>query len=336
MKYILFLILPILFLSCIPEESPVEPFDRGDMQIGDVEMGNFYEYQIYYSLTSNNEVSINETVAWDIGFSCPDTTLHIILNYSTSARAVNLGKIDFDNINEDVLEEIEEEDWKFDNQFGNIDSTSIGTWWMYNNGEINSKHDVYIIDRGITPKGRSRGYVKLRITGFENNSYFIEFAELDENILYKFEVNKDNQFNYKQFCFTDGGLIVQLEPDKNSWDLLFSKYIDLLYTNEGDALWYSVTSVLLNENGVQAAMIKSNDFNSIDISVVDTLNFNSTINTIGHEWKYFDLESNSYTVLDDQIYIIKNVDGFYFKLKFVEFYNESGLKGYPKFELKLL
>ena len=68
----------------------------------------------------------------------------------------------------------------------------------------------------------------------------------------------------------------------------------------------------------------------------NTLDFSSNRNIIGYDWKTFDIDAGYYTVNENIVYIIKNVDDFYFKLRFIDFYDDNGAKGTPTFEYKLL
>ena len=53
---------------------------------------------------------------------------------------------------------------------------------------------------------------------------------------------------------------------------------------------------------------------------------------IGYEWKDYDFDNAMYQVDPDKIYILKNRIGFYYKLRFIDYYNSTGEKGYPTFE----
>ena len=46
--------------------------------------------------------------------------------------------------------------------------------------------------------------------------------------------------------------------------------------------------------------------------------------------------TNAYSVNPKMNYILKVADGFYYKLHFLDFYNDQGIKGYPKFEFQKL
>ena len=53
-------------------------------------------------------------------------------------------------------------------------------------------------------------------------------------------------------------------------------------------------------------------------------------------WKYYNFEAGSYTVEVGLNYVIKNRKGYFYKLRFVEFYNNLGQKGYPAIEYQQL
>ena len=53
-------------------------------------------------------------------------------------------------------------------------------------------------------------------------------------------------------------------------------------------------------------------------------------------WKEFNFETNLYSVKDNINFVIRDFEGKYYKMRFIDFYNSQGLKGYPKFELEEL
>lgn len=337
MKYILsFLISSILITSCIPGESVVKPYDRGDVRSASASMGHFYAEQLYYSFESNSILRQNVITDWDLGFACADEDFEIIMNFGKFMNLAIVEDVSFESIDRTYADSIPEELWKFDNSNGFKDSTAVGNWWTNDNGKIESKLFTYVIDRGLDEKAKKQGMAKLQITKFENNTYFIKFADLKNNIINEIEIPKDNQFNYVQLSLTGTGSVLSLEPNKNSWDLLFSKYSELVYTSEGDGIWYSVTGAYLNPNTVEGAVLDEPEFSLIDNETLNTVQLVKNRNIIGHDWKYYDLESSSYYVNSKRSYIVKGVQGFYYKMHFIDFYDESGTRGVPKFEFQKL
>ncbi len=334
--YCVFLSITLFFVSCIPVENPVKPFDRGGLLSSSVNIGTYYGEQIFFSLERNEVVSHNHVADWDIGFACGDNDYEIILNYGKFMRAAELISVDFNDINKEVIDGIPKDRWNHDNSKGKKDSTAIGKWWIEEGGFVRSDEKVYVIDRGVDEKAKMQGMVKFQIIDYIQNTYSIRFADVKDGVVYTALIKKDEFGNFVRFSFDDGGKIARLEPKKSEWDIIFSKYTQLLYADEGEKMWYSVTGAYLNPLNVESAFLTSDDFQSVSIEAVDTLSFSSARNAIGHTWKYYDMQTGSYSVRSNNIYIIKSVSGFYYKLHFVDFYDNSGNKGCPKFEYQKL
>ena len=55
---------------------------------------------------------------------------------------------------------------------------------------------------------------------------------------------------------------------------------------------------------------------------------------IGYDWKSYN--SGTYEVDINKNYIIKTTEDLYYKIHFIDFYNDQGEKGTPKFEISSL
>ena len=89
-------------------------------------------------------------------------------------------------------------------------------------------------------------------------------------------------------------------------------------------------------NNVEVAIDTNNIFSSIEYNMLMTYNFSSLQDKIGYDWKSFDLDNQIYTIDSKKNYIIKDQKGFYYKMHFIDFYNNNGEKGFPLFEFQLL
>jgi len=339
MKKIIIFLFTINFIltSCIPEEQPIKPHSSGNVTVGYVEMGSYYLNQIYYNLETNTVVSTNAFTDWDLAFSCISDTFVIKLNGASMMRVYNTHKINFDEVSSTDTSLIPIEAWQYDNPKGKLDSTAIGNWWEdIKPGELISKQEVYIIDRGTNERGRNLGYRKFQILGLENQIYYVRVSNLDGSNKQEIEIPINPSKNFVQLSLKDSVKVIELEPDFDQWDILFSKYTELLYTNEGVPTWYGVTGVLLNRKFVSAILDTSKPFDEITYQDVANLQLSNNINAIGHEWKWYDLSKGVYSVLPERVYIIKSINGYLYKLHFTAFYNEQGVKGYPKFEFQKL
>jgi hypothetical protein len=61
---------------------------------------------------------------------------------------------------------------------------------------------------------------------------------------------------------------------------------------------------------------------------------------IGYEWKQINGDVTSgditYTAQSGWTYLVRNREGLFFKMRFIDFYNNQGKKGYPTFEFQRL
>jgi len=75
-------------------------------------------------------------------------------------------------------------------------------------------------------------------------------------------------------------------------------------------------------------------FDEINYENAADFAFSTDINTIGYDWKSYNFDLSQFTIVENLSYVITTNDGIYFKLRFIDFYNDSGEKGAPKFELQ--
>ncbi|MCX7735649.1 MAG: HmuY family protein [Candidatus Kapabacteria bacterium] len=322
----------------MPEDTPVTPFNRGSERIAVAEMGSDYLYQIYFNLDKDSVVKQNLYPIWDLAFSCDEDHFHIYLNSARFMRAYDFGEVDFNSINLKKIINIPETSWKHDKPDGTFDSTAIGVWWIFKNDSIFSKNHTYVIDRGFDEKKNSGGYKKLTFLGFSRNSYILKIANPDGSSEKIIEVAKHPNRNHIFLNFDDGGKILDLEPDNRDWDLQFTRFTELLADNAGNPMWYLVTTVLINTKNVRAGLLTTKkDFSEVSIEDTSSVKLSNIRTSIGYDWKGYDfVGTNTYTVYPEKIYIIQDSKGFYWKLHFIDFFNDKGEKGYPKFEYKKL
>jgi hypothetical protein len=324
-----------ILTSCFKEDEKVESYDRGDVVVKTIEMTQYYTNQVYFDLEEGEEVSVNNKNEWDLGFECSEEGSHIILNTSAFMVAANSGSTDFEQVFDTTGLQ-----WKFDKSDGDLDSTAIGSWFSIEQEDTLYKRYVYILNRGYTDLGNLRGLKKIQFDSLVNKQYYFRFANLNGSDEHTFSVQKDPAVSFNCFSFAEGGQQLSFEPSFDTWDILFSQYTTLLYTDEGDPYPYLVTGVLLNRRNVGAAMDTVNDFSGISIADLDGKIFSTKLDYIGYDWKVLEGDVNSgnvsYTIVPGRYYIIKNRKGFVFKLRFTGFYNNVGEKGYPTIEFKLL
>jgi len=327
----------ILLTSCFKEDEKVKPHDPGDVITKSIELTRDYRYQVYYDLGNNEVISTNLKKEWDLGFECSSEGWHIILNTSSFMVASNTGSDDFS-----APIDTTGYTWHFDKSDGNLDSTAIGNWLTFSQPDSSKiySNDVYVIDRGYDELGNLRGLRKVVFLSLEGDVYTFKYAKLDGSEETTFTVTKDPAVSFMCFSFDDGGKQLDFEPPRYDWDLLFTQYTTLLYTNEGDPYPYLVTGVLSNRQGVEVATDTIMDFQSINVNSVEQLEFTTIQDEIGYDWKDVvgDVNTGSvtYVIVEGLNYVIRDHEGYYYKLRFISFYDNTGNKGYPTFEYQQL
>lgn len=321
-KYLIF-ILPLFLTGCFPEDKIVTPLD---IDIVDIPY-SMYDYQIYYSLKDNAVISHNSFSDWDLGFESKGTEHRIILNTSKFMYAGNTGSKDFTGIITNVCDTM-----VYDDSAGDLSKTAIGNWADFSD-PMNPVYtgNVYIIDLGTDNNGDAYGFRKIVFDSFVNNTYKIHFSNLDGSDLHSFQISTDPAKKFTHFSFSNGGTIVNEQPADNEWDLCFTQYSTILFDDFGVATPYLVRGVYLNTEGTTAAADTTRSF--YDITANDTVNYtlSSAQDAIGYSWK--DYKNDSYKINPDIFYIIRDITGEFYKLKFTGYYNHDGARGYPSFQI---
>lgn len=316
---ILLIVVSALLFSCEKEELPVPPRTPGPEIIAQVNMGGDYGQQIFYSLNNNQVVRQNPKTAWDIGLESGAEGWRIFLNSSRGGAAVQLENTDFESINNPTGIE-----WKWDASSGNADSTAIG--------DYRESAATIIIDRGFDPAGNHTGYWKMKVIEVTSASYTFRCAEINgaqDTIL---TVPKSANTNLTAFSF-DQLAEAEIEPPSDSWDLLFTQYVHIFYD---PVTPYLVTGVIINRYQTTVAEVSDRNFDELALEHAEEYQFSNALDIIGYDWKTFDFASANFIIHPEKIYLINDSEGRYFKLKFIDFYTESGQRGAPRFEMQEL
>ena len=168
-----------------------------------------------------------------------------------------------------------------------------------------------------------------------NNDYYkIRYSNLDNSNDTVIQINKEDQTSFIAYSF-DIDDKISIFPESYKWDLIFTQYT--AFFNDTTTPAYLVTGVITNYlNNVLVALDTINDFEQINLSMINNYNFSNNQDEIGYNWKSYDLDNNLYIINNSLIYIIKDVEGRYFKFQFFDFYNDVGQKGYPQFKIQEL
>lgn len=315
-KWIFIALLPIVS-ACFKKELPVQK-PVSDATTSQVVIGSDYANQIYYDLETNTIIRQNNREVWDLAFEAGENGFHVLLNESRVMGAAISAETDITALTSDAGLT-----YTWDYHTGNLDSTAIGDW--------QSLGKVYAIDLGTSLTGINMGKKKLKIISVSTTEYEIQFADLDGTSIQTYTVPKSTTAGFTYFSMTGSGSLKDVEPDKGTWDLLFTNYCHVFDAHTP----YSVVGVLSNRYGVKVQEV-SIPFADLKHSDIVEANFEDRINVIGYDWKVYDFDTGIYSVKSNRTFIVKTVNGRYFKMRFIDFYDDGGVKGAPKFELQEL
>ena len=328
-------ILTLLLTSCFKKDEMIPAHEPGEITTVVIPLTRYYTNQVYFDLRDNEITSINDRSLFDLNFNCNDTSTIIRLNTANFALAAETM---FKNLN-DVVDTIGLT-WRFDKSDGNPDSLAIDNWISIDGVDTSYNNKVWVINRGINPLGLQLGFIKIKFSGILGDRYFFTYSNMDNSGLVDAYVDKNELYSYIQYSFTEER-VTQTEPEIVNWDLLFTQYTTLLYTDEGLSYPYLVTGVLQKYNNFSVALDTTLAFSEVILADTTEFNYSGSLDKIGYNWKVLTGDVNTgdiyYEVKLNNTYLIKDRNLFYYKLRFVNFYDPiTGEKGYPTFEYQQL
>ncbi|MEO0044250.1 MAG: hypothetical protein RL329_3698 [Bacteroidota bacterium] len=311
------------FSGCIPEETPIAPHQAGDVITTAVEMGTDYRWQLYFNLEKNLIVGRNLKTDWDLAFDANPEKSGVRLNSGKFMFGFNTKK----QLLSEVMDTIGFEQHKRSDAANTPDSLVMG-----------DKHNsaIYVLDLGYDEKSNPLGFKKVKIVSANREKYVLQYADMQDNNFKTIEIQRDTNYNYTYFSFKTNNT-TRVEPPKKDWDLAFTQYVHIFYEPYQP---YLVTGVLLNTHKTYAVMDSTQfKFENIDYKQANSFSLLDKSDVIGYSWKSFGGFGNAtgnYKIFSNYNYIIKDSKSYFYKMRFVGFYDEQGRKGTPKFEFRKL
>ena len=310
------------------------------------------ESQVYVDLSSGMMTSVPR-VSWDLGFYAGDE-FRVALNSTVKMSVKELETTNIDEVQVADESMFIGQGSGFVNQIdaptGVITETAIKA--ISDNNENNK---VYLLNLGSNPattapavgsdgsgSGTHRGWKKIRILK-SGNDYKIQYADLNATTHQEVIVTKNAAYNFTFFSFTTNNT-VNVEPQKNQWDINFTTFTNIV--NMGTVAPYHYADyVLTNLKGnAKAYQVLTSEFtfDAFTASNIDATKFTDDQRNIGSNWRSTSVTGgdgipvSQFVLKTDRFYIIKDTAGNIYKLKFTGGANEAGERGYPKFQYTLL
>ncbi|WP_346984768.1 HmuY family protein [Chryseobacterium sp. POE27] len=362
MKKILFCLLvgaSFISQSCISDnEDPVvvAPSEgaRVDPNVGGATQPN----QVWFDLGTETEILTKRT-DWDLAFYSGNA-FKVVLNSSIMMAAAKIP-----NANDiDAVTEANVSSLKTQVQVANFNPANVAYIDDVNGNfpsgytaieevkTVDSENAVYLVNMGkeiysgsvptgsVTTGGDSRGWMKVQVTRTANGGYKVKYAEPNSTSHRELIINKNSAYNYN-FVSLKNDKEVLIQPEKKKWDICFTVFTNTItgagsyiyadfvtINNVGGAGAYEVI-VPATTSGVEA-------YNSFKTSDIDQSKFiYNDQRIIGANWRN-PVGANGLEVYGDRFYVVKDAEGYYFKLRFTRLTSTSGERGYPQFEYKPL
>jgi hypothetical protein len=324
--YSIFACLMLLLISCFEKDEQVPPYPGRVVTIEN----NIEDFRSYFDFSSGQTVVSNATDLWQLGFESDSEGWHIVVNSGANWFIWNSHQQDTD-----ALLNPPSNTWPYDIQSAYPDSTSVGTWTVFENGSREYTNDIYILAR--YSGGEYIQQKRIRFIHLDSILYRFFYRDEDGGFSDTITITKADSVHFVYYNFEER-LQRNLEPSDTSYDIVFCSYYDLA-TRFGTTLPYLVRGVFLNLKQTSAVLDSVNTYNQIGYDLLSSYTFSSQRDLIGYKWKDVNVNVSAglaeYTIRDNYNYIIRTMNGRCYKMRFLSF-SLNGTSGFPRFEFREL
>jgi hypothetical protein len=321
------IIVTALSFSCFEEDQPVSPYAGDVTTIAD----SVQTHQSYFDFETGRVIATHNSDAWQLGFECGDNGWHIITNSGDNWFIYNTGQTLPDHITA-MPAGVEH---LYDVQAAYPDSTAVGNWVSFGESGAVYTHNLYLLGQysgGVFTQIRQLAF--LEVNDQKYRFFFKEETDISDTV----DILKNDSVNFVYYSFGNHSQ-VNLEPDKEKYDLVFGPYYDLA-TLFGMTIPYQVGGALLNTWQTEVVLDSLRTFDAINVGLLPGYAFASRRDIPGYRWKGVTVDvtgggSASYSVKVNYNYVFHTAQDNYYKLKFLS-YTLDGKSGFPQFEFRQL
>lgn len=277
-----------------------------------------YTNQTFYSFATGTVSSVSN-LDWDLAFQLRGFAASILINSKNNVRLFKANKSAADWSSMTVADTTGILSTPTNELFNSDTSWDFGAFNMTNNpadmfdlgwGNYDFMTHAITGDSVYFIKLSTGAYKKLCIVSLANSVYDFKWADLDGSNETLGSINKTTYAgkNFVYFSIANNQTIDR-EPAYNAWDLSFAQYLTTT------PYIYKVSGVLTNDS-VFAVKAYPVDVNNVSPS---SYTFNSAINTIGYDWKTFNMTTNTFDIADSTVYFVQDRQGSIWKMIFTGF-----------------
>ncbi len=312
--------------------------------------------QLYVDLSTSTKTSVQRD-SWDLGFSS-GTPFRVAINGSV--------KMAVKQLNTTNIDEVQAEDssvtvgfstlasWGYvDNPTGILEGAGSGVGTAIAEISANdADNKVYLVNLGykvgtttpnvgsVATDGDLRGWKKIRITRSGNN-YVLQYADIDATTHSTVTIAKNTAYHFTFFNLVTGQQ-VSVEPEKGKWDLNFTYFTNYFPYMGADVTYGYADFITTNVKGgttVYELLTANQNYETFALADVIESSFTASATDqriVGANWRSGGGPSSLPNIRDDRFYVLKDIDGNIYKLRFLTLTNDAGERGYPVFEYELL
>ena len=313
--------------------------------------------QVYLDLSSETSTAVNRA-SWDFGFST-GSDFRVVINGSLkmAVKKLETSDITLTQVSDDAVAvgagTNPSSNGYCDNPTGILAGSGAGIGTAIAEvSAVDADNKVYLVNLGfavstttptvgsVSVDGEARGWKKVRILR-NGTGYKIQYADLNSTTFQEKTISKNDDFNLTFFSLTTG-TTVDVEPKKDKWDLNFTTFTN--YVNFGTEVTYGYSDFITTnmKGGTKAYQVLNSEgvtYESFTQANVIDANFTTSATdqrVIGSNWRNGGGPGTLPSVRTDRFYVIKDVAGNYYKIKFLAMTNDAGVRGNPTIEYSIL
>lgn len=298
--------------SCEKEELPKPIPDQQGSVYQVLGMGENYGNQVGFSL-QHAETNTIDVMDWDM-FIYPNKDIRI-----NTSRFMKVLKVDSEN---DFATEHPDTDFNYDEYSSNTFDFKL---------VVREDVNYYILDLGRNVEGDVLYKLYLKIHLSSDNLVSLEYKKAEETNWTSKQIELTSSFGHFYSFINETQMVNPLFVQS---DFYCGGYITRFEEAELD---YLVRGILVNiTKDISLAQVDDKTYDEITLDDVTSFDFRNQIDEIGYDWKAYNIDEGLYIVDDTKVYIVKYSNGLIYKLKFIDYYNDKGEKGYPTLSYTLL
>ncbi len=309
--------------------------------------------QVYVDLSSGKLTTVVRN-SWDLGFYS-GTDFRVVLNGSVKMAAKQLTSINIDEVqvadetmiisqNTGIASQV-------DDPAGDITKTAIAAV-----SATDAENKVYLVYLGNKPAatppvlgkegavgGDTRGWKKIRVLR-SGSDYKVQYADIASTTHDEIVISKNSAYNFTFLSLIDKKL-VNVEPQKNQWDLNFTTFVNVISNGTTDVPYFYPDYVTNNLNGNAKAyqvLTSAFTYEAFTLSNVDNNKFTADQRNIGSNWRGTSVPGadgipvSQFVLRTDRFFVIKDPAGNVYKLKFTGGAKADLERGHPSFQYAIL